>query len=127
MDLNQLFRVVILGVNLFQDDLPLPFQVPRRQLGLKDQVAQQVQQPGQALRQDSPVEAGLLLAGEGVALPAQLVDFPGYVQDVAPGGALKGHVLQEMGQTVLGAGLIPGAHVEPNPHRRRVEVGQFPR
>jgi len=30
VDLSQFFRVVILGVNLFQDDLPLPFQVRRR-------------------------------------------------------------------------------------------------
>ena len=67
VDLNQFFRAVILGVNLFQDDLPLPFQVRRRQLGPENQVAQQVHQPGEVLRQDSPVEAGLLLAGEGVA------------------------------------------------------------
>jgi len=31
------------------------------------ELAQQVHQPGQMLRQDAPVEAGLLLAGEGVA------------------------------------------------------------
>jgi len=46
--------------------MPLSVQVPRRQLGPENQVAQQVHQPGQVLRQDSPVEAGLLLAGEGV-------------------------------------------------------------
>ena len=67
MNLHQFFRAVVLGVNLFQDDLPLPIQVRRRQFGPENQIAQQVHQPGQVFRQDSPVEAGLLLAGEGVA------------------------------------------------------------
>ena len=70
VDLYQFFRIVILGVNLFQNDLPFPVQVLRRQLGPEDQVAQQVHQPGEVLRQHPPVEAGLLLAGKSVAQAA---------------------------------------------------------
>ena len=53
-----------------------------------------VYQAGQLLRQDPAVEAGLLLGGEGVALPAQLVDFPGNVQNAPLRRALKDHVFQ---------------------------------
>jgi hypothetical protein len=69
--------------------------------GVKEDVAQQIHQAGELFRQHLAVEAGLLLAGEGVAVAPYLVDLPGYVQGGAPGGAFEGHVFQEVAETVF--------------------------
>ena len=57
--------------------------------------------------QDPAVEAGTLLGGKGVHLPADGVGLPGDVLGRAALGALKEHVLDEVGRAGFLRRLLP--------------------
>ena len=77
-------------------------------------VGEHVHSQGQILVQNFGVEAGALLGGKGVQIPAHGVHLGGDVRGGPAAGALEDHVLDEMADARVGPRFIDGARVDPN-------------
>ena len=110
----QVLRGVLVHADLLQNDAPLHLHVPLVKAGGKEHVAQQVHRPVQMAVQAAGIITGVLLGGVGVHLAADGVHLPGQVSGGAGSGALKGHVLNEVGSAVLRGQLVAGAR----PHKK---------
>src|SRR5262245_28825113 len=105
------------GGDLLQDDLALTLELL---LG----VARQLQDIRENIESDADIGfehpgkvGGGLQAGGGVELAADRLDLLGDIAGAAPLRALEGHVLEQMGDAVLGQGLVPGTGGHPNAER----------
>ena len=107
---HQVLGGVLVHADLLQDDPPLQLHVPLVEPGVEQHIGQNVQPLVQVPVQGAAVEAGVLLGGVGVELPADGVHVPGQLARRAAGGPLEQHVLDEVGGPVLPGGLVAGAH-----------------
>ena len=122
--MHQILGRVLVHGDLLQDHAPLLVKLPRVQGSVAGQVGQHVHRQRQILVNHPGIEAGAVLAGEGVHLPADSVHFLGNLPGGALLGALEHHVLQEVAQAVLLGHLHHGAHPQPHTNGHRAQVGQ---
>jgi len=111
--MEKVFWVVHVHLDFFKDDLALFLDVFRIELGAKDQIGNDIEGDGKMRVEDLGVETDLFLGGEGVEHAADGIHFAGDVFGGTALGALKDHVLQEVGDTVLGGGFPAGAVANP--------------
>ena len=77
--------------------------------------------------QAAQVKAGALLGGVGVHLSPQLVHLHGQLLGGAAGGALEGHVLDEVGRSALPRLLVAGAGAHKNAQGGGAHAGDLVR
>jgi len=114
---------VHIHLDLFEDDLLFLLDVRRGKERAEDQVGDDVEGDGQVLVEDLGVEAGELFGGEGVEHAADGVHGAGDLLGGAALGALEDHVLEEMGEAVVGGGLGTRAGAHPDADRDGAHVG----
>ena len=113
-------RAVVVHTDLFEDDVLLHVEVVFAQRRAED-VAEQVDRAGEELGQDVCVVDGLLVAGEGVVVGADLVEL---AVDIVCGpalGALEHHVFEEVGHTHEGCLLIACAGLDEEAAAEKLE------
>ncbi len=98
---DEVVGVVLVHLDLFEDDALFAFEVGLGELGVQDEVGEDVEGGRHVLVEHLDVEADGLLAGEGVEVAADGVDLAGDVLRGAGGGALEDHVLDEVGEAVF--------------------------
>ena len=113
---DEVVGVVLVHLNFFQDDALLALKVGLREVGVKNEVGEDVEGLGGVLVQYLDVEADGLFAGEGVEITADGVDLAGDVLGGAAGGSFEDHVLDEVGEAVFFDWLVTGAGVDPGTH-----------
>ena len=114
--------VVVVHRELFEDHPALVLDVVDVQARRGDHVTQDVDRHRQVLVQHPGVVAGVLLARDGVGLPADGVERRGDLHRRPPPGALEQQVLQEVGRSQVALGLVPGTHTYPAAEGRRAQA-----
>ncbi len=114
-------RLVLVLGNFFQDHQLLRVEI-RLPQGRPQDVAQQFRRLVLVLRQKRREVHGLLFARVGVGVRADLVQFAVHVGRAPLGGALKGHVLQEMADAVDVVGFVARAGLGKEAQRGRIRV-----
>ena len=111
---DEVAGVVVAHRDLFEDHVALGLDVVRAQQRGRHEVADDVDRQRQVGVEHPRVEAGVLLAGEGVHLAADGVERGGDVQRRAARGALEQQVLEEVRGTGLRRGLVARADADPD-------------
>ena len=111
---HQVSRVIGIHADFLQDDAPLRLHIFFRKFGVEEHTAQNVCRLPQVGVQGTAVEAGTLLGGEGVHLPADGVHPLGHLPCGVGAGALEEHMLDEVGGAVLAGLFLPGAGAHPD-------------
>src|SRR5208337_2174034 len=88
----------------------------------QNQVGEHIEGDGQMFVEHLGVEADLFLGGESVQHAADGIHFAGDILGGTPVGAFEDHVLQEMGQAVLGRDFAAGAVADPDADGDRANV-----
>jgi len=120
-------RRVLDGVDLFEDDVALELQVARAQHRIPHQVGEDVQRLRQVAVQDARLECRGVTRGVGVERPAPRLERQ---RDLLRGtalGALEHHVLEQVGNAHLAAGLVGARAAHPDPHRHRADARSLSR
>jgi len=112
--MEQIFRVVHVHLDFFEDDLAFFFDVFGIELGAKDEIGEDVERDGEMGVENLGVEADLFLGGESVEHAADGIHFAGDVFGGAALGAFENHVLEEMGGAVFGGGFAAGTVANPD-------------
>ena len=89
----------------------------------KNDVAQDVEGKPEILTQHACVIRRRVDSGRGVELAANRLDLLGDVLRASPGGALEGHVLEEVSDAVLGQALAAASRADPDAERHGLDVG----
>lgn len=110
---HDLLQVALHLLHLAQDDAALALDLGLAQLGVLDDVAEDFDGLRHVLRQTFGVEDGLLAAGVGVEVRAEVLDFQLEVGLRALGGAFERHVLEEVRDAVVLVVLVAGSGVDP--------------
>ncbi len=87
------------------------------------QVGDDVDGQRDILFQNAGVIGGVFPRGIGVHLPADRLDLLGDLLGVAARRAFEQHVFQQMGDAVLGSGLVARAAAGPDADRRAFDMG----
>jgi len=116
---------VLDALHLVENHLALTLDLFGVEAGLGHDVGQKVDGPHHVLVQHLGVEPGVLVGGEGVGLPPDLVHLLGDFGLTPPLGALEKHVLEEMGEPALGLLLVAATPPDPDAHRDRAHVGHL--
>ena len=109
--------VVVVHGDLVEDHVTLGLDVLGRDRRGGDHVAEHVDGQRQVLVEHPGVEAGVLLRGEGVELPAHRVERHRDVQRRALRGALEQQVLEEVRAAVQRRRLVARPDVDPHTDR----------
>jgi hypothetical protein len=115
--------IQILG-ELLQDDLALELDL--RQARRAQQLAQDLHPARDRLRLERDLVERVVASGLGVQRAAQLLD--GEIQLVRAGqslGPAEQHVLEEMGQPVVGRGLVARAHLGVHHQRGAMQMREL--
>jgi hypothetical protein len=121
VDLDVVLVVVL--VDLLEDQGALELDIGES--GPAHQLAEEPHRGGDVLHLEAELEQRVVAAGLGVELGAELLH--GGVERERRGvllGAPEQHVLDEVGQAVVGGRLEPRADLDEQGHDGRVEVGQ---
>lgn len=98
---DQFRWAILVGVDLVEDDIYLFLDLLLGELGMEDQIGQQLEGPAEMLFHEDGVDKGLLLRSVGVQLTAYVFhtvqDMPGFPL----GRTFEDHVLYEMCQAKL--------------------------
>ena len=105
--------------DFLQDHAAFHFDLGLGHLRIAQDVAENIHGQRHIAGQHPGIVGRALARGIGVQIPADILDLLGDLQRRAPGRALERHVLEEMGDTVLGGALVPGACIDPDPHGGR--------
>ena len=119
---DQVVRIVLVHLDLFEDDALLACDVFAGKGGMKDEVGEDVERGLSLLFKHLDVEADIFLAGEGIQVAAHAVDLAGDLLGGAGGGALEDHVLDKVGDAVALGRLIPRSTGNPDTHGKAVHV-----
>jgi len=120
--MEQIFRVVHVHLDFFEDDLALFFDVFGIEFGAKDEVRENIESNGEMRVEDLGIETDLFLGGEGIEHAADGIHFTGNVFGGTALRAFKDHVLQEMGGAIFGGGFATGAVANPDAHGNGTDV-----
>ena len=120
---HHVLRRVLRRGDLLEDHVALAGKLGAVEARGEDDVAQDVESEAEILAQHARVIRGRVDAGRGVELAANRLDLLGDVLGAAPRGALEGHVLEEMGDAMLGQALAAAAGANPDAKRHRLDVG----
>src|SRR6202158_4766534 len=120
---KQIFRIVQVHLDFFEDDLAFLFHVIGIEFWPKDQIRDDVESNGQVLVKNFGVETNLLLGSEGVEHAADGVHFAGDGFGGAALRALKNHVLHEVGEAVLFGNFAAGAVADPDAYGDGAHMG----
>src|SRR6266849_5547724 len=120
---KQIFRIVQVHLDFFEDDLALLLHVFGVEFRAEHEVGDDVKGDGQVLVQNLGVKANLFLGSEGVEHAADGIHFAGNGFGGASLGALKNHVLHEVGQAVLFGNFAAGAVADPHTDGNGAHVG----
>src|SRR5215467_3259977 len=119
---EKVFGVVQVHFDFFEDDLALLLDVFRIEFGAEDEVGNHVEGDGEMLIEDFGVEADLLFGSKGVEHAADGIHFAGDGFGGAALGALKDHVLHEVGEAVFLGDLAAGTIADPDANRDGADV-----
>jgi hypothetical protein len=111
---EEIFGIVQIHLDFFEDDLALFLNVVGVKLGTKDEIGDDVKGDGEMLVEDLGVETDLLLGGKGVKHAADGIHFAGDVFGRTALGTLEDHMLEEMSQAVFGGGFATGTVANPD-------------
>ena len=113
---------VLHHLDLLEDHRLLLLDIVRREERPHQDVAEEIHRQGQVLVEHAHVEAGVLLRGEGIHVPAYRVDGAGDRLRGAGRRPLEDEMLDEVGDPPALLGLHAGARVHPHPHRHRAHM-----
>ena len=119
---DQFCRRVVVALYLVADDLHLLVNLHLRILAVEDDIRQQFDGQTEVVAVDGGIKRGIFLIGKSVELAAHTLQGVDNLQGVALTGALEGHVLAEVGQSLLAGGLVAragGNLIAAIHHRRR--------
>ena len=108
---NNLLQVHLDLLHLSQDNTTLTLNLLLAEGGVGQDVTQDLDGSVKVARQTLCVEDGLLPAGVGVQVSAHVLHLELKPCLGSLGGALEGHVLEEMCHTIVGGILIPEIYV----------------
>jgi hypothetical protein len=120
---KQIFRIVQVHLDFFEDDLAFLFHVIGIEFWPKDQIRNDVESDGQVLVKNFGVEANLLLGSESVEHAADGIHFAGDGFGGAAFCALENHVFDEMREAVFFQEFAAGAVADPNADGDGADVG----
>ena len=103
-------------LHLAEDDVALALDRGLVELGILENVREDVYRGRDVAREHASVVAGLLPRGVRVQVAPHVLDLLLELPRVARGRAFKGHVLQKVGGAVGGVGLVAGPCVDPDAH-----------
>jgi len=112
--MEEVFGIVHVHLDFFEDDLALFFHVIGVEFGTKNEVGDDVEGDGEMLVENFGVETDLFLGSEGVQHAADGIHFAGDVLGGASFGALENHVLDEVGEAVFFGDFAAGAVANPD-------------
>ena len=92
--------VVGATVDFFDNDAPFFFNIFGEKCGVKEHIGEEGGAFLEVVGERNGVIEGVFSAGSGVDLRADAFGLVGYLESGAGGGALKEHVLSEMGNAV---------------------------
>ena len=104
--MHEVVGVVFVHLDLFEDDALFALEIGLGKLRVEDEIAEDIERRVHVFVEHLDVEADGFLAGEGVEIAADRVDFPGDVLRRAGGGAFEDHVLDEVREAVFFRGLV---------------------
>ncbi len=110
---DDVVRRVVGGADLLQDHMLLAFQFLRIELGILQDVGENIDGQRHVVAQHPCIVGGCLDAGGGVDLTADILDFRGNLEGASPPGTLERHVFEQVGHSVLFVTLIAGARLDP--------------
>src|SRR5215467_7996155 len=119
---GDLVRAVARGGDLLQDHLPLALKLILGVARYLQDVGQDVEGDGDVALENACEVGSGLQAGGGIELAADRFNLLGDIGRAAPLGALKRHVLQQMGDAVLARLLMAGARGHPHAERHRLQM-----
>jgi hypothetical protein len=112
---------VVLGEpHLLEDDLALGVELGLGEVGVDGDVGQQLQASAEVLGRQHDVVVGVVVRGEGVALPAQPLDETVDRAGWSGRRALEEHVLEVVGEPELVRGLVAAARPQPELERHHL-------
>jgi hypothetical protein len=120
---HHVLRRVLCRGDLLENDVTLAGKLGAVEARGEDDVAQDVESEPEILAQHARVIRGRVDPGRGVQLAADRLDLLGDILGAAPRGALEGHMLEEMGDTMLGQAFAAAAGANPDSKRHRLHVG----
>ncbi len=109
--------------DLRQDHAALGLDLGILEQRVEQDVGDHLHREGHVGAQYAGVVGGGLAAGVGVDVAADVLDLLGDAARGPGAGALERHVLEKVGDPVLRLALVPGAGVDPDPHRGAPEAG----
>ena len=108
--------IVLVHFDFLKDDAALADDFLGGEDGVEDEIGEDVECGGDVLVEDFHVEADGFLAGEGVEIASDGVDFAGDALSGARAGALEDHVFDEVGDSVELGDFVTGAGAHPYTH-----------
>src|SRR6266481_1835013 len=120
---QQIFRVVQVHLDFFQDHLAFFFYIFGIELGPQNEIGNDVERNREMLVEHFGVEANLFFGGEGVQHSADGIHLSRNGFRGAPLRAFEDHVLHEMGQAIFFQYFAARAVAHPNADRDGTYVG----
>src|SRR5712692_6297686 len=115
-------RRVLDGVDLFEHDVALELQVARAQHRMSHQIGEHVQRLRQVAVQHPGLKRRGVTGGVGVERSAPRLERQRDLLRRTALGALEHHVLEQVGDAHLGAGLVGARAPHPDPYRHRADA-----
>ena len=108
---DELLLVLVDLLHLSKNDVPLPVNGSLVQLGVQQNVAQNLDGLGHVLLENLSVVDSLLPAGVSIQVPPHVLNLNLQLLLRPLAGALERHVLEEVGRTVVLGGLEPAPSI----------------
>ena len=100
---------IVITLDFIADDLHFLVNLLLRILAVEDDIRQYVDGLGEVLLRDGCIEGGVFLVGEGIEFTTQALQGIDNLKGIALLRSLEGHVLAEMGDTLLTNSFITGS------------------
>ena len=120
---HHVLRRVLCRGDLLKDHVALAGKLGAVEARGEDDVAQDVESEPEILAQHARVIRGRVDPGRGIELAANRLDLLGDILGATARGALEGHMLEEMGDAMLGQALAAAAGADPDAERHGLDVG----
>ena len=111
---EQIFGIVQIHLDFFEDDLALFLNVVGVELGTKDEIGNDIEGDGEMLVEDLGVETDLFFGGEGIEHAADGIHFASDIFGGTALRALEDHVFEEMSKTIFGGDFAAGTVAHPD-------------
>src|SRR5690554_783444 len=111
---DMIIGVIAGRADLLHDDLLFTGQLVLFEQGILQYVRQNVGRKHHVVLEHPGEITGVLDRSRGIEIAAYILDGFGDLQRVARGGALEGHVFEQVGNAVFGLPLAAGTRLDPN-------------